>query len=104
MRLPAHAAFETYSVLTRLPRPHRASPSQVLEFLERSFKEDLLTLPSPLVGGVLRELAQRGVTGGATYDGLIAATVRSAGLRLYSCDRRALPVYAGLGIEVEFFG
>lgn len=104
MWLPAHAGFETYSVLTRLPRPHRASPDRVLSFLEETFDRDWLTLPAPLVRDVLRELAEHGITGGATYDGLIGATARSAGAKLFSCDRRALPVYTRLGVEVELVG
>ncbi len=104
VRLPAHAGFETYSVLTRIPPPHRASPQRVLAFLEETFDRDWVTMPAGSVVDILRELAEHGVTGGATYDGLIGATARSAGLRLYTCDRRALPIYARLGVEVELVG
>lgn len=101
VQLPAHAAFETYSVLTRLPRPHRASPGRVLEFLETAFHDGWLTLPSSVLLGVLRELAERGVTGGATYDGLIGMAARHVGTTLITRDRRALATYERLGVEVQ---
>lgn len=104
MRLPAHAGFETYSVLTRIPPPNRASPQRVLAFLEETFAREWLAMPAASVADILREFAAQGVTGGATYDGLIGATARSAGLMLYTCDRRALPIYARLGVEVELVG
>jgi hypothetical protein len=36
-RLVAHAAVESYSVLTRLPPPHRAQPSIVHTFITERF-------------------------------------------------------------------
>ena len=43
-RLIAHAAIESYSVLTRLPPPHRAHPSIVHAFITERFTEPFLTL------------------------------------------------------------
>jgi hypothetical protein len=43
-RLVAHAAVESYSVLTRLPPPHRAQPSIVRTFITGRFTEEFLTL------------------------------------------------------------
>jgi hypothetical protein len=40
----AHAAVESYSVLTRLPPPHRAHPSIVHVFITGRFPEPFLTL------------------------------------------------------------
>lgn len=91
-------------MLTRLPAPHRARPASVIAFLEASFDADWLTLSGPTIAKVVKELAERGITGGATYDGLIGVTARTAGVSLYSCDRRALPVYNRLGVEVQFVG
>lgn len=99
--MPAHAALETYSVLTRLPRPHRASPTRVAAFLEESFRDDWLILPAPVVAAVVRELAERGITGGATYDALIGMTVKHAGATLVTRDRRALAIYEKIGVEVQ---
>ncbi|TDE14976.1 hypothetical protein [Jiangella asiatica] len=43
-RLVAHAALEAYSVLTRLPPPHRAQPDIVQAFLAGRFAEPYLGL------------------------------------------------------------
>ena len=87
-----------------MPDPHRASPSSVIRFLTESFDGDWLTLTAASMVQLLGELADRGIHGGATYDGLIGATARSAGARLLTRDRRAKPIYDLLGVEVEFVG
>lgn len=102
--LPAHAGFETYSVLTRLPEPTRASPQRVSQFLHEAFGEEWLTLPGPSLAQLVDELATRGIRGGAAYDALIGATARSVGATLYTCDRRARSTYELLGVEVAFLG
>jgi predicted nucleic acid-binding protein len=102
--LPAHVAYETYSVLTRMPDPHRASPSSVIRFLNESFDRDWVTLPAVAMARLLAELADHGIRGGSTYDGLIGATARSIGARLVTRDRRAKPIYDLIGVEVEFVG
>jgi hypothetical protein len=43
-RLIAHAAIESYSVLTLLPPPHRAHPSIVHAFITERFTAPFLTL------------------------------------------------------------
>jgi predicted nucleic acid-binding protein len=50
------------------------------------------------------EFARRDIRGGAAYDALIGATARSAGAKLYTCDRRARATYELLGVDVEFLG
>lgn len=102
--LPAHAAVETYSVLTRLPAPHRGSPRRVLDFLEQSFEGDWLALAGPSVRQVIADLVGRGVRGGQTYDGLIGLTARFAGATLLTRDLRAKQTYDLLGVDVQFVG
>ena len=102
--LPAHVAYETYSVLTRMPDPHRAAASSVLQFLNAAFDGEWVTLPAATMARVLGELADQGLRGGSTYDGLIGATARSVGAKLITRDRRAKPIYDLLGVEVEFVG
>lgn len=102
--LPAHAGFETFSVLTRLPEPTRASPGRVSQFLHEAFGEHWITLPGSSLSRLVRDFAELGIWGGAAYDGLIGATVKSVGAKLYTCDRRARTTYALLGVEVEFLG
>ena len=93
LRLIEHCALETYSVLTRLPPPHRASGEVVLEFLTARFPEPWLRMSEQAYRNFLRTLSERGVTGGAAYDALVAATAAGCDAELVTCDRRALPVY-----------
>ena len=97
----AHAAFETYSVLTRMPEPQRASPSIVRDQLERRFEDRWLGLTSGALRLALARLEELGVAGGATYDGLIAITAAASGATLVTLDLRALPAYQRLGADVH---
>lgn len=99
--LVAHSALETYSVLTRLPPPHRAPGDVAAAFLADQFPEPWLTLPPDDHLDLVTVLPERGVTGGAAYDALIAASARIAGATLVSCDRRALTTYERMGAEVR---
>jgi len=103
-RLPAHSALESYAVLTRLPPPQRVPPPLVLEFLADRFPQPLLSLSPKRYRTFLDGLGARGISGGATYDALIAAVASSAGSVLATCDRRALATYERCGAEVEFLG
>lgn len=103
-RLPAHAALETYSVLTRMPAPHRAPPQLVLTFLAARFPEPYLALESDEFRAFLHELGPRRIAGAASYDALIAAIAKEAGATLLSCDRRASATYERLQATVEYLG
>lgn len=103
-RLPAHAGLEAFSVLTRLPRPNRASPADVRAFLARAFPGQWLALSGDGVAGLIDELARLGIAGGSSYDALIAATARSVGAVLVTRDLRAKSTYDLLGVEVEYLG
>lgn len=102
--LPAHAGLEAYSVLTRLPSPYRALPSDVHAFLQAEFPAPWLALPGSDVAALVRRLVAAGITGGATYDALIGLTAKHAGASLMTRDHRALAVYERLGVEVELLG
>ena len=100
-RLVEHCVLETYSVLTRLPAPHRAAGDVVRDFLARRFRHPLLRLSPAAYRDFLLRLPDHGVTGGASYDALVAATAASHSADLVSCDRRAAPVYERYGIRVH---
>ena len=100
--LPAQCALEAYSVLTRLPPPHRASPAVVRDFLDANFGDRYVTLVAGRFPQLVSELAELGIAGGATYDALIAAIARDAGGTLVTCDQRARPTYERIGITVEY--
>jgi predicted nucleic acid-binding protein len=103
-RIPGHVALEAYSVLTRLPAPHRAPAGQVSRFLEAAFREPWLTLPSQDLAPLIDRLVDLRITGGGIYDALIGATALRAGATLVTRDRRALLVYERLGVDVLFVG
>lgn len=100
-RLAAHVMIETYSVLTRLPPPNRAAPSVVYSFLSRQFPESPLTLGGRAQVQMLNEGLRLGITGGAIYDALIAATAKRASATLLTRDRRAAATYEALGVDYE---
>ena len=103
-RVPAHVLVESFSVLTRLPPPHRAPADLVASFLEQRFREAPLVLPARAHRDLVRKAADTGLAGGAIYDALIAATARHAGATLLTRDQRARPVYERVGVRHELVG
>jgi predicted nucleic acid-binding protein len=101
LRLIEHCALETYSVLTRLPSPHRSSGELVRDFLAARFPQPLLRLSQAAYKDFILGLADHGVTGGAAYDALVAATAAGCGVELVSCDRRAQTVYERYGVRTQ---
>jgi predicted nucleic acid-binding protein len=101
LRLIEHCALETYSVLTRLPPPHRTSGEVVREFLIARFPEPWLRMNEQAYKEFILGLSDRGVTGGAAYDALVAATAVGCDAELVTCDRRALPVYERYGLRAK---
>lgn len=100
-RLIAHAALECYSVLTRLPPPHRAQPSIVHAFLGERFAEPFLTLSETGYQELLATVASNQILGGPAYDALIAFTAAEHGATLLSLDQRAATTYEAVGATVE---
>lgn len=101
LRLIEHCALETYSVLTRLPAPHRSPGEIVREFLSASFRGSFLRLSEPAYREFVLGLPAHGISGGAAYDALVAATAAAHRAQLVTCDRRALPVYERYGVQSE---
>ena len=93
LRLIDHCALETYSVLTRLPPPHRTSGTIVRDFMAARFPGPPLRLSAAAYGDFILSLPDHGVVGGSAYDALVAATAAACGADLVTCDRRALPIY-----------
>jgi predicted nucleic acid-binding protein len=100
-RVPAHVLIETYSVLTRLPAPHRAPADLVSAFLSERFSEAPLVLPPRAHLSLVKQAATLGLLGGSVYDALIAATARHARARLLTRDRRAATIYERLDTDFE---
>ena len=97
--LAGHAAYESFSVLTRLPGPARRTPAAVARMLATNFPH---TRFLSQVGSVslLDSLAKAGVSGGAVYDALVGATAVECGVPLVTRDRRALGTYRALEVDV----
>jgi len=98
--LAGHAAFETFSVLTRLPAPLRRSPPLVRSILEDDFP-DTRFLSREATRALFGRLTELGLGGGSVYDALVGATAVEHGLRLLTRDRRAMPVYQALQVDLE---
>jgi predicted nucleic acid-binding protein len=75
--LAAHSLAEAYSVLTRLPEPHRLRPEDALAVLEANWSETrLVALGGSEYRGLLRRCRDSDIGGGGVYDAVIAACAR----------------------------
>ena len=81
MLVAGHSLIEAYSVLTRLPAPHRLSPKDAAALLKANFtkKRSTIALPPNAYHTLLDFVANAGVSGGRVYDVLIAAFARQGG-------------------------
>ncbi|MGH7860039.1 MAG: type II toxin-antitoxin system VapC family toxin [Candidatus Binatia bacterium] len=100
-RVPAHVLIEAFSVLTRLPPPHRAPAELVAKFLAERFTKAPLVLPARAHLRLIEQATGSGIAGGRIYDALVGATVRHARARLLTRDGRAVPTYERLGVDYE---
>jgi predicted nucleic acid-binding protein len=104
VRLIDHCVLETYSVLTRLPAPHRCAANVVRDFLRLRFTEPYLRLDDHAYKDFMHDLPEHGISGGGAYDALVAVTVVANSAELITCDRRAAPIYERYGVTVSFVG
>lgn len=98
--LAGHSAFETFSVLTRLPFPLRLTPAAATRLLEVNFPRTRF-LSAKAASRLLGRLASLAIAGGAVYDALVAATAVEHDLPLATRDRRAADVYRAIGAQVQ---
>lgn len=98
--LAGHAAFETFSVLTRLPPPARRTPASAQRLLTTNFPGTKFLSPEA-ADALLTELAAQGIAGGSVYDALVGATAAEHHLTLATRDRRAIPTYRNLNVTLE---
>ena len=101
-RLISHVAFETTSVLSRMPEGLRMTPVSVRDALGLDFPDSWLALDAGGQRSCLRRAVDAGLRGGALYDALIAATAREHGATLLSADRRAREAYEAIGVDVSY--
>lgn len=98
--LAGHAAFETFSVLTRLPGPQRLSPTAAHRLLETNFPQTRHP-GAAAAAALLGYLARHRLAGGAVFDALVSVPAIEHDVVLVSRDRRAVQTYQRLGARVE---
>lgn len=98
--LAGHAAFETFSVLTRLPSSSRLAPGAAQRLLTANFPHSRF-LSDERSASLLATMADYGIAGGSVYDALVGATALEHDRTLISRDRRALDTYRALGVKTE---
>lgn len=103
LSLSGHACAETYAVLTRLPGDARVAPEDAVLLMDENFEPPLL-LTQESARNAHHELARSGVSGGATYDGLVALAARDHHAALATRDARARSTYEVLGVPVQLVG
>lgn len=98
--LAGHAAFETFSALTRLPAPLRRTPATVARLLAATFPESRF-LSARATAALFAALPATGIAGGSVYDALVGATAAEHGVTLVTRDRRAVDTYRALDVSVQ---
>lgn len=98
--LSGHAAFETFSVLTRLPPPARRTPAVVAQLMAANFPSSVF-LSEVASSRIMDRLVEADIAGGSVYDALVGLAAAEHGLTLATRDRRALDTYRLLSVDVE---
>lgn len=84
--------------MTRLPAGLAVAPALAADVLARRFSESPLRLDDTQRHCVIDTLANAGVFGGASYDGLVALEAKASGRTLLTLDERAQSTYRRLGV------
>ena len=95
--------IEAYAVLTRFPSPHRIAPADARSLLEANFLKDVkvVALGAAAYGFLLRAAPDADISGGQTYDAVIAACARKAGVNaLLTFNEKHFAPFAGDDLEI----
>jgi predicted nucleic acid-binding protein len=98
--LAGHAAFETFSVLTRMPGQLAVDAPTAASVIARAFPDVCWPSADEMVS-LLRRMGPLGITGGAVYDALVGEAARADGRILLTRDHRARRTYDLLGVAYE---
>lgn len=101
--LAGHAAFEVFSVLTRMPGSLSVDPGDAAWLIDRVFSENVW-LSTSAQADLHRRLAPVGIVGGAVYDALVGEAARVNGCTLLTRDLRARRTYDLLGVTYSIIG
>lgn len=97
----AHVLVETFSVLTRLPAPHRIAPPDAAAAVA-GLPWTVRGLSAEEHVRLVGDTGRLALSGGAVYGGLIAVTARTHGLTVLTRDRRSQRTYELLGADYRF--
>ncbi len=98
--LAGHAAFETFSVLTRMPGSLSIDAPTATDLISRVFPTTYW-LDAIASETLLAALGRIGIIGGAVYDALVGQAAKANGVRLLTRDQRARRTYDLLGVDYE---
>ncbi len=101
--LAGHAAFETLSVLTRMPGQLSVDPPSAADAVRRVYPE-MCWLDHSTAVALLAKCGEVGIAGGAIYDALVGEAARANERRLLTRDQRARRTYDLLGVDYELVG
>jgi predicted nucleic acid-binding protein len=100
----AAGLVELYAVLTRLPPPHRLSPSDAKGLVAANFMDGMAQIVALGAGSykqVLDTAPERNIAGGAIYDAVIMASALAAHVDvLLTFNDRQFRSLADLGVEI----
>ncbi len=98
--LAGHAAFEVYSVLTRMPGTIAVDGPTAATVISQAFPSRVWLIPDA-AAALLARVGTLGVVGGQVYDALVGEAARANGCRLLTRDQRARRTYDLLGVDYE---
>ncbi|HET6954839.1 MAG TPA: type II toxin-antitoxin system VapC family toxin [Acidimicrobiales bacterium] len=101
--LSGHAAFETFSVLTRLPPPARRGAAAVERIIAGNFPASRF-LDEQAAAALAGRLGALGIAGGSVYDALVGAAAALHRRPLLTRDAGAVETYRALDVDVELLG
>lgn len=99
----AHALAEAYAVLTRIPAPHRLAPADALALLEGNFIDGARIVALDVNGyrSLLRRAGRDGISGGRTYDAVIAeCALKARAATLLTFNSRHFADLEAAGVRV----
>ena len=99
--LAGHAAWETFSVLTRMPGQLVVDAPTAASVIGHTFPTIHWLAPEH-ARALFARLRTVGLIGGAIYDALVGEAARTNQCRLLTRDLRARRTYDLLGVEYDF--
>ncbi len=103
MLVAGPALVEAYAVLTRLPAPHRLAGSDAIALLDSNFigQGRVVALDASAYRALVRQAPGDGITGGRTYDAVIAAcALKGKATTLLTLNERHFVQFSSAGLEI----